>query len=66
MLIINFLDPYKILGRIIFIILNMYKHILLACALVASVVSGSKHHELEQPKLQQQAWNVAGTKALVK
>ncbi len=44
----------------------MYKHILLACALVASVVSGSKHHELEHPKLQQQAWNVAGTKALVK
>ena len=44
----------------------MYKYILLACTLVASVVSGSKHHELEHPKLQQKAWNVAGTKALVK
>ena len=45
----------------------MYKHILLALALVATTVSGSKqHHELEHPKLQQQAWNVAGTKALVK
>jgi len=44
----------------------MYKNILLACAPLASVVSGSKHHEMEPPQLQQQDWNVAGTKALVK
>ena len=44
----------------------MYKHILLTFALVAAAVSGSRHHELEHPMLTQQAWNVAGTKALVK